>query len=106
MRSRCEAGSACALPEQLRVHDVELHVMAIHLEVGPNQMGQVVDARLSFEKRGAELHIEECAAGLDVVHLASRLEDRRGATPIAPLDRRDAFRDRLPIQATIRPSHR
>jgi hypothetical protein len=46
----------------------------------------------SFSRsRGGELLVEQRAARADVVHLAGRLEDGRGALAVRTLDRRNAL---------------
>ena len=80
---------------------VELHVVAIQLEVGAHQAVEVVDAALAFQQAGRELHVQQGAAGLHMIHLRGGPEHSGGTLAVGALHRADAFGEGL---APRRPS--
>ena len=85
------AGLCLGLAERVGPDHVELHVVSIHLEVGPYQAVQAVDAGVARQQLWREFHIEQRAARFDVVHLRSRPQHGCGAVAVRALDRADAF---------------
>src|SRR4030065_2030617 len=74
------------LPQGLGRHHIELDVMAVELEVRPDEMGQLADPLLSGQELGREFLVEKSAPCPQLVHLGHRLDHRRTALPVSPLD--------------------
>ena len=53
-----------SVQKKLAVHNVELYVMAVHVEVGADVVSQVVEAFLTLLYVRGELLVEKRAAGL------------------------------------------
>ena len=72
------------------VHHVELDVVAVELEVSPDEARHLLDALFSFEDRGQEALVQQRASGAHLIHLAQRFDHRRGAVAVRPVGRRGA----------------
>jgi len=57
--------------------DVELDVVGVHLEIGPDEMAEVAEALLVGQQLRREFLVEERSPGPDVVNLGRRFQDRR-----------------------------
>ena len=101
MRSRCCAGIRLRGAERGGIHDVELDVVPVHLEVRAHELDEAVQSRVILQDLGRELLVEQRAAGAGVVHLGDGLDDGGRAVAVRALDGRDALGERRPRFAPV-----
>ena len=89
-------------------HNIELDVVAVQLEIGADQLNELVQASVVGEQLRREFLVEQGAASADVIHLGHRLDHCRRAASVCPLYRRNPFRKRHPGLPSVGgcPDHR
>lgn len=95
-------GVRLRVAQRLRVHDVELDMVAVHLEVCAHEAHHLADSGFVLQQLRSELLVKQRPAGAEVVHLADGFDHRRGPVRIRPLHGRNPFRERHPGMPSVR----
>ncbi len=87
----------------LRTHHVELDLPAAQIEIGSDQIGPFGHARVSLQRAGMHLHVEDRSLNqVDVLQVGHRLDTGRRAVDVGALGRRTGIAQWCPGLAAIR----
>ncbi len=75
------------LAKRVGADNVELNMVTVKLEVGSDEVGDLIDSVIIGQKMRRKLLIEKGSASSNMVHLGRGLDDSRRAMTVGSLDR-------------------